>query len=737
MGVSLLCALLLGQTTPPTIDPSYGLAVPPISRAKASPRQDAHWIWSSVTKDHQTVYFRRRFNLTSSPKIAMLFITADNNYQLSVDGKPLVTPPAGDEAWKQVNSYNLSLSEPGRHEIDVTAENLSGPAGLLARLETDGKAALLSDGAWEVAGAPTGPFVKATVENIVGEGPWGRDIAGWPAEMGSPPLYLKSMPVDPVCFSGAGPDPDQLHWKPIREKLVPVPPSDGIPRRIVVDFGQELSGNVACLFRNPENLTVTLGTGESAGEAMNKPWTSKTVTSPKGGIVRSDYTAFRYACIQLPPSSQPTSFKVLANYLYYPVAYQGTFNCSDPLLTQIWYTGAYTAHLCMQDDIWDAPKRDRARWMGDLHVSGETINNAFLDKFLMEQTLTRLREDAQGGAAASELPKTHVNQIPGYSCAWIAGLADFYRHTGDLAFIKSQREPLISLISFMKGDEENGVFVNKRGEWPFVDWSPDFDKDSPETRASTHLFMIYAAKEAAFLFSALGDPQNRASSLGWAASLESMARAHLQDADGTFGLRRQENAMAVYSGTALPASHDAIYGKVFAPDSPSWNQIATPYYNNYVIFAMSELGHTQDAMDFVRRYWGGMIKEGATSFWESYDQSWNKHDSHLHLNADDGTGYFVSLSHGWSTGATNWLTERVLGVRPSAGGFSKCDIQPDLGDLAWAEGDVPTPHGLVHVKASQSGIEVKLPKGVTATVVYNGKSTVLDASRHGLATTVN
>ena len=78
----------------------------------------------------------------------------------------------------------------------------------------------------------------------------------------------------------------------------------------------------------------------------------------------------------------------------------------------------------MQEDIWDAPKRDRARWVGDLHVSGEVINNVFADKFLMEQTLTRLRDDAGNG---------HVNGIPGYSCAWICALADFHRHLGDYA----------------------------------------------------------------------------------------------------------------------------------------------------------------------------------------------------------------------------------------------------------------------------------------------------------------
>ena len=117
------------------------------------------------------------------------------------------------------------------------------------------------------------------------------------------------------------------------------------------------------------------------------------------------YSAFRYAHLLFPSATQgPLRLRVTVDHKYYPVQYRGTFDCSDPLLTRIWYTGAYTAHLCMQEDIWDAPKRDRARWIGDLHVSGEVINDVFADRFLMEQTLTRLRDDAQGGRALRPAP---------------------------------------------------------------------------------------------------------------------------------------------------------------------------------------------------------------------------------------------------------------------------------------------------------------------------------------------
>ena len=40
---------------------------------------------------------------------------------------------------------------------------------------------------------------------------------------------------------------------------------------------------------------------------------------------------------------------------------------------------------------------------------------------------------------------------------------------------------------------------------------------------------------------------------------------------------------------------------------------------------------------------------------------------------------------------------QVLGIRPTAGGFARVDIRPDLIGLKWAKGSEPTPHGLLRV----------------------------------------
>jgi hypothetical protein len=391
----------------------------------------------------------------------------------------------------------------------------------------------------------------------------------------------------------------------------------------------------------------------------------------------------------------------------------------------------------MQEDIWDAPKRDRARWIGDLHVSGEVINDVFADKFLMEQTMQRLRDDANN---------SHVNGIPGYSCAWVCSLADFHRHIGDYDFLKKQHDSLISLLEYMKGDlDDRGLFADKNKAWCYVDWSPGFSNwssdhinNSPEALAATQFFYIKAAHEAAFLLQEMGDTDNAHKYAAWGDMMADAARKYLPDAaTSTFGDRLQENAIAVFSEVPNAAEDDAIYNRVLNLDSSAWdktgnppynNGVISPYYGSYILRALSMTGHTDAGLRLLRSFWGGMIEEGATTFWEAYDPYWKKTDFHANLYADAGQGYFVSLCHGWSAGPTSWLTDHVLGVRPTSGGFKTAVIQPDLGDLTWAEGDVPTPNGPIHVRATNNAghisCSIVLPKGVDAQVITPGEKPV-------------
>lgn len=726
---------------PPTLDPTYGRPIPRLPKA-AKTKTDAAWIWTERTANDQTIFLRGTALLSRKPKHAVCYVTADDFFTLYINGR-LVDQSKPDPndglVWKHVHRPDVTrYLIAGRNVIALRAQNAGGPAGALVRLEVDGKAGLLSGSDWKATegGAPPAnwdgadfndaSWMPAHVVGPLTADPWfgAGGIDGWPGyESNAPYLAHLALPVIAVLDRSNGAGGVQLD-DPQKPGLLTVklaPPSSVDPPSVVLDFGKELAGRVEV--SAPGRCIVTVATGESREEAIKSPWGGVHQLDCEPGIRQySPYSAFRYARLRFlaVPGSAPLTapITVRLDHKYYPVRYLGAFDCSDPVLTRIWYTGAYTAHLCMQEDIWDAPKRDRARWMGDLHVSGRVIDVAFADRFLMEQTMQRLRADAGSG---------HVNGIPGYSCAWICGLADFHRHIGDMDYLRLQHDPLVSILETLRGDlDERGLFANRHGAWSFVDWSPDFNADGPRARAATHFFLIDAVKEAAFLFDEMGDVTRAAACRQWAGELTQAAQSGLLQAGGkTFSDRRQDNAMAIYSGATTPEQTAAIYDAVLQPDASDWKTIASPYYNNYVIYAMSLAGHTPEALEVIRRIWGGMLDEGATSFWEAYDPSWEKSDFHAHLHADDGIGYFVSLCHGWSAGPTSFLTERVLGVRPTGAGCKTVEIAPELGDLKWAEGKIPTPRGILQVRVEKTAggmsAAITLPPGVIANVILPGR----------------
>ena len=750
---------------PPTLDPSYGVPVPTLV---AQPTVIPSWIWAAQTKNNQIIYLRDSFKLSKIPRTVELYATADNHLEVFLNGRKIIsTFHKHNEVWRRARKVSVAaLLHPGENIIAVRAKNDTSSAGVLLAMMSNRQPLAVTDRHWRVAyRVPTGmQWIKkqfddsawpyATVEAAYGSGPWGNGVNPWPIHCSYlAHLYFQSLRVAVLHgradFSGLSTVAASLSKENItkirpdyagRSLLAPahvvhlvVTGSDSkLHPELLISFGQEVAGRIQV---RGSGGTVAIGTGESRGEALHGPWGGVHTLNLAGGITQSTpYSAFRYATVAFSGPGPIKLNRLRLDFKYYPVKYRGAFACSDPLLTRIWYTGAYTAHLCMQEQIWDAPKRDRAMWMGDLQVSGQVINNVFLDHFLMELTMRDLREEAQGGRPATALPTDYVNNIPGYSNASICGLADFYKHTGAIAYIRSQHQLLLSMLRYMKqGFNQKNIFVNKHKKWCFVDWAPELNGATPQANAATDLYTCWAVRRAVFLLQALGDTANAEKYTAWEHQLIHAARKYLSNPKThTYTRLRQVNAMAIDAHVATAAQRAAIYTRILGPKCPSWKQQASPYYNNFVLFAVGHLGHTNEGLNFAQKYWGGMIREGATTFWEAYDNAWPKKHFHRFLKADNGQGYFVSLCHGWSSGVTNWLTEYVLGIQTQAGGFARAIIVPHLGYLHWASGRVPTPHGNIVLHVARHGarelMNLTLPFGVHASVAVVGRSVTVNGA---------
>ena len=66
------------------------------------------------------------------------------------------------------------------------------------------------------------------------------------------------------------------------------------------------------------------------------------------------------------------------------------------------------------------------------------------------------------------------------------------------------------------------------------------------------------------------------------------------------------------------------------------------------------------------------------------------------------------LDAGWSSGAAPALTKLRPGGSPTSPGFATFTVRPHTDGLGAAEGDVPTPHGMIHVAWAQTARDLVL-----------------------------
>jgi alpha-L-rhamnosidase len=115
-------------------------------------------------------------------------------------------------------------------------------------------------------------------------------------------------------------------------------------------------------------------------------------------------------------------------------------------------------------------------------------------------------------------------------------------------------------------------------------------------------------------------------------------------------------------------------------------------------------------LERLRTVWGSVLERGLTRFPEDI----NPAESHSESLVFYGRPFGRSLCHAWAGAAPIIaLSKGVLGVEAVSPGWRECAFTPRLGDLEWARGAVPTPHGLVEVELQKGRpARLSLPKGI-------------------------
>ncbi len=469
---------------------------------------------------------------------------------------------------------------------------------------------------------------------------------------------------------------------------------------LLLDFGIEMQGGLQIVLgMSPDKQPVRFRVrfGESVSEAMSETGGESTATNdhamrdfeiaaPWLGGIEVGNTGFRFVRIDLLDRDRPVLLKEInATFSYRDIPYLGSFRCNDQRLNRIWQTGAYTVHLNMQHYLWDGIKRDRLVWIGDMHPETMTICSVFGEHDVVPRSLDYARDNFP-------LPGW-MNGLSSYSMWWVIIHHEWYRHQGDLGYLREQRAYLLPLLRQLmtRIDDDNREQLDGR----FLDWPSSENK--PAIHAGLQALMVMTMDAGGELCEAIDEQETADACRQTSARL----KRHQPDPNDS----KQAAALLAISGVA-PA--EQMNRKYLAVDG---SQRMSTFYGYYILRAMAQAGNHQGAADCIREYWGGMLDLGATTFWEDFDIQWmdragridrfvpeGKVDVHATYGNYCYKGLRHSLCHGWASGPTAWMSKVILGIQVLEPGSARIRLQPNLIDLQWAEGTFPTPHGVVKVR---------------------------------------
>lgn len=513
--------------------------------------------------------------------------------------------------------------------------------------------------------------------------------------------------------------------------------------RVVQDLGRPAFAQVTVRVLSGGPAILAVCSGESRGELEGSPArVADVVRLADGQAFRTAPTGLRFVQVQaLAHAGADLELAPLEVHEVRPeVEPVGSFQSSDPLLEAIYTCSRETLALCMQNEIWDGIRRDQLPWMGDLQVEALAAFHAFGDTRLVGRSLEVLgdlapgpslsltEESYPGLARAWATEEPDLNGIPSYTLWWLVGVHDHAVQCGADALVRRLASRLVGTVDHVLAHIDGDDRWRHRTGWDFVDWAP---LSAEERSWFCHLLAAHALACGARLLEGL-EPAAAARARGGAERLRASAR-RLRSA--WTGSGHHLPAMALRAGVVEGPEARALYDERLRHDEP----LRMTFWHRYGDLEAARLaGDVLGGLERLRRHWGPCLRAGTGALWEAFEEAWlAMPDPHaVSVVGPDHArygGYETSLCHGWSAGPIVWLHQAVLGVVHL--GPRALRWAPDLGDLEWAEGVVPTVAGPVRVRLERAGAEVGTDEGTVkgTLVVPEGITVEVDpGTPHGL-----
>lgn len=405
-----------------------------------------------------------------------------------------------------------------------------------------------------------------------------------------------------------------------------------------------------------------------------------------------------------------------------PSVLRSSFECDNQTVNEIYKVAARTMGLCSREFILDGIKRDRWLWGADVYQSSLMHYYSFFDTKSIKRSMTALF-----GKSPFSL---YINHIMDYTFLWIICFDDYYRHSGDEKFARENCYKVFEMMEHCLGRrDENGLMDSRPEDWVFVDWA---DLDNSGEVCCEQMLLIAALKKCVIISEEFGykDKAERYRAI-YKETEAKLERFWLEDKKGyTYSVRNGKpdgkilmhpNVFAVLFDLCDDKRKEMIKQNVL--ENPDIPKIVTPYMRFYELAALCRIGETKYVMDETINYWGAMIKEGATTFWERYDPE----EKGAEKYAMYGRKYGKSLCHAWGATPLYIIGRYIVGLKASENGKS-FTLKPDLAGLKRFKAEMPLAKGSVKVEADEKTIRV-ISDEIKGTLIVNDKNYVVEPKK--------
>lgn len=559
----------------------------------------------------------------------------------------------------------------------------------------------------------------------------GFDTAKWTSvqEMSAPPGKLAAQMIEPIR---------------VTQTIKPIAISEPTPGKFIFDMGQNMVGWCRLKVSGPAGTQVTLRHAETL-----KPDGTLYMANLRGAKVTDIYTlkgkgeemweprftyhGFRFVEVTGFPG-KPTLASIEGQVVHDDVRPVGEFECSNPLVNQIYKNIVWGVEGNYRSLPTDCPQRDeRQGWMGDRSEESKGESYLFDIAALYSKWLTDMEDSQKDSGSVPDVCPAHWpiysdNVTWPSSTVLIPNMLE--RQYGDQQIIARHYDSAKRWIDYMTSFVRYGLISKDQyGDWCVPPEDPILIHSNDPARQTSKMLLA-----TTYFYHDLRLMEQYAKQLGRQQDadqfrhqademLEAFNGKLLDTTKGQYDNGTQTSCVLPLAFGMVPEDmHKPVFNRLIDKiTGETKNHIGTGLIGGqFLNQALTDNGRADLAYTIASQSdypsWGYMVSKGATTIWELWngdtaDPAMNSHN-HVMLVGD----------------LVIWFYEDLAGIAPdnteaasAQPGFKHIVMKPHpVGDLKFVKASLRSPYGPIRSEWHHDGDaldwQISVPANTTATI---------------------